>query len=138
MTIQKKSQTFAINNVDDIVTLRAIAREFAAELGVGLADRTKLATAVSELARNAIQYANGGEATISDLSTDELIIIYIAISDRGPGIDNLERALCDGFSTSNGLGIGLPGCRRLMDRFSIRSTLGEGTCVEVELHAQQS
>ncbi len=137
MSIKMKSLTLAINTVDDIVILRSKAREMAAEIGFGLSDRTRVATAVSELARNALQYANGGDATIADRSTIDLKVIYVCIQDYGCGIADLDQALCDGYTTSNGLGVGLPGCRRLMDRFVISSTVGEGTKVEVELHEAQ-
>jgi serine/threonine-protein kinase RsbT len=96
----------------------------AAQLGFGLADQIRLATAVSELARNVIQYAKNGSCELVDMSDSDSIRICITIEDNGPGIVNLDLAMKDGYSTSNGLGAGLPGTRRLMDSFSIESVPG--------------
>lgn len=118
------TETIAIADAADIVRARATARNMAAQMGFGLADQTRLATAVSELARNALQYAGGGECCISDISNALERRIRIVIADHGPGIHDLEKALLDGYSTSGGLGAGLPGTRRLMDVFKIESRPG--------------
>lgn len=124
-----------IASVDDIVHIRRVVRNQAKELGFGLADQTRLATAVSELARNALQYAGGGVSEVTNKSSHELRILEVCISDKGPGIENIELAMRDGYSSKNGLGAGLPGCKRLMDQFSIESTIGVGTQVRVEIYA---
>lgn len=114
----------AIRNPADIVQARRQAREMAARLGFGGADQTRLATAVSELTRNVIEYAGAGECRISDASEALFKCVTIIVEDHGPGIANLEWALRDGYSTGGGLGAGLPGTRRLVDRFAIESAPG--------------
>ncbi len=123
-----------IQCVDDIVKIRRQAREQACGMGFGLADQTRLATVVSELARNALQYANGGTGHISDASSSRRKELQVIISDHGPGIDNIELAMRDGYSSGQGLGAGLPGCKRLMDSFSIETTPGQGTRVRVAIY----
>jgi serine/threonine-protein kinase RsbT len=108
----------------DIVRARSAARAMAAAIGFGLADQTRIATAVSELARNAMQYAGGGVCELFNLSSEAEHRIKIVIEDQGPGIADITKALSDGYSTSSGLGAGLPGSRRLMDEFSIESRPG--------------
>ena len=124
MHVAPSSERIPILGPQDIVLVRGTARAMAAQLGFSLADQTRLATAVSELARNVIQYAQKGFCQLSDMSDQNSIRICITIEDNGPGIANLELAMKDGYSTSNGLGAGLPGTRRLMDSFSIESVPG--------------
>lgn len=116
----------------DIVTARRAARELCERLGFGKADQTRLATAVSELTRNVIQYAGHGVCIIEDRSTETERCIWVQVEDQGPGIADLERALTDGYSTSGGLGAGLPGTRRLVDRFHLEST-PSGTRIAIAL-----
>jgi serine/threonine-protein kinase RsbT len=113
-----------IRSTLDIVTARHAARELCERLGFGKADQTRLATAVSELARNVIQYAGEGACLIEDISDARYRRIRVLIEDQGPGIANLDLALTDGYSTSGGLGAGLPGTRRLTDEFQIESRPG--------------
>jgi len=113
-----------IRSTLDIVTARHAARELCERLGFGKADQTRLATAVSELARNVIQYAGEGTCLIEDISDERHRRIRVLIEDQGPGIPNLDLALTDGYSTSGGLGAGLPGTRRLTDEFQIESMPG--------------
>jgi serine/threonine-protein kinase RsbT len=113
-----------IRSTLDIVTARHAARELCERLGFGKADQTRLATAVSELARNVIQYAGEGACLIEDISDARYRRIRVLIEDQGPGIPNLDLALTDGYSTSGGLGAGLPGTRRLTDEFQIESRPG--------------
>lgn len=127
-----------LKSVEDIVKVRRTAREMALKMGFGLADQTRLATAVSELARNAIQYGGGGSSEIYDRSTKDIRILSVVICDHGPGIADIDTAMRDGFSTGSGLGAGLPGCKRLMDEFFIDSVPGQGTKVRVEVHANIS
>ncbi|ADC63388.1 anti-sigma regulatory factor [Allochromatium vinosum] len=113
-----------IRSTLDIVTARHAARALCERLGFGKADQTRLATAVSELARNVIQYAGEGSCLIEDVSDARARRIRVLIQDQGPGIPNLDLALTDGYSTSGGLGAGLPGTRRLTDEFQIESMPG--------------
>ena len=108
----------------DVVLARQAGREAAKELGFGLADQTRLATAISELARNVVQYAGAGQCIITDESDEEFIKIRVVVEDHGPGSPDIERALRDGFSTGNGLGAGLPGTKRLVHEFRIESKPG--------------
>jgi serine/threonine-protein kinase RsbT len=123
-----------VNGEDGIVAARQSAREIAKRLGFGLVDQSRIATAVSELTRNVVCYAtNGhGEVLITPVSApDSRSGIEIVVLDDGPGIANVDLALRDGFSTGNGLGMGLPGTRRLMDEMMIDSAPGCGTTVTV-------
>ena len=108
----------------DIVAARQMGREMARVLGFGTADQTRLATAISELTRNALQHAGSGVCVIADESNRETAVIRVTVEDRGPGIPDIEKALADGFSTSHGLGAGLPGTKRLVHDFSIESRPG--------------
>lgn len=118
------SERIPIHGPQDIVLARSSARAMAAQLGFSVADQTRLATAVSELARNVIQYAGSGACELVDGSDLNNIRICITVEDNGPGIPDLDLAMKDGYSTSNGLGAGLPGTRRLMDSFSVESVPG--------------
>lgn len=108
----------------DIVRARADARQLASLIGFSPADQTRLATAVSELSRNILQYAGKGRCEMRDVSTDENLGIQILFEDNGPGIADISRAIQDGYSTGGGLGAGLPGTKRLMDSFDIDSRPG--------------
>lgn len=121
----------------DVVRVRAHARSRAAELGFSLGDQTRLATAVSELSRNILQYAGKGECEIS-ACTDALHQgLRLVFTDHGPGIADLAKALQDGYSTSGGLGAGLPGTRRLVDEFAIESQPGL-TRVSIAMQRQRT
>jgi len=119
-----------IRDSTDIVRARAVARQVANQIGFTLADQTRLATAVSELTRNIVQYAGEGVCEIADASGEEEIRLRIIVEDNGPGIDDIDRAMKDGYSTGGGLGVGLPGTRRLMDDFAIESSPG---CTRVSI-----
>lgn len=114
----------------DIVTARQAARELAIRAGFAGPDLTMLATAVSEVARNIVRFASGGEVSVELLARSRTGIRVVA-RDTGPGIADIDRALQDGFSTYDGLGLGLPGARRLMDEFEIESEPGKGTTVSM-------
>ena len=118
-----------INNEKDIVIARQTARELARKVGFGSTDQAKIATAVSELARNIVVYAQKGEVKVKVLEDSPKRGIEILAIDQGPGIINIQLALTDGYSSSKGLGIGLPGAQRLMSEFFIDSSLGKGTRV---------
>jgi serine/threonine-protein kinase RsbT len=109
----------------DIVQARGAARSLAAQIGFGIADQTRLATAVSELTRNVIQYAGSGNCQIVDESDAGEMRIRIVVEDIGGGIPDLDLAMKDGYSTGGGLGAGLPGTRRLMDSFAVESAPGQ-------------
>lgn len=115
----------------DIVTARQRGRALAAELGFGSSDQALIATAISELARNILQYAGRGDVDIAAEHQDGRSGISVVATDRGPGISDVERAMQDGFSTGKGLGLGLPGTKRIMDEFDLTSEAGEGTRVVV-------
>ncbi len=114
-----------------IVTIRKTIREVATQFGFGLTDVTRIVTAGSELARNVFHYAGKGKMHWSVLESADRIGIQLVFEDHGPGIANIEQALEPGFSTSGGLGMGLPGTRRLMDEMEIQSQVGSGTTVTV-------
>ncbi|MDD3269776.1 MAG: anti-sigma regulatory factor [Syntrophomonadaceae bacterium] len=118
-----------ISTEADIVVARQKARELARELGFSATDQAKIATAVSELARNIVVYAQKGEIVCRILINGQRKGIEIVARDQGPGIANIELALTDGISTSNGLGIGLPGARRLMGELHVESASGQGTSI---------
>ena len=113
----------------DIVSVRQKGRELAAEHGFSPGDQTVIAAAVSEIARNILMYARRGEVSfrfVSDTGGEGIVVVA---RDDGPGIHDVARALEDGYSTSGGLGLGLPGARRLMDEFDVVSGPGRGTTV---------
>ena len=114
----------ALKEEFDIVTARGAGREMARQLGFGSADQTRLATAISELARNALQYAREGMCLISDESDARRSRIEVVVEDHGPGIPDLEKAMEYGFSTGGGLGAGLPGAKRLVHEFELESEPG--------------
>jgi len=120
-----------INSERDIVVARQKGRAMATDLGFSLGDATMIATAISELARNIISYAEEGMIAMNVVYDSRREGLLIVASDEGPGISDIPRALRDGFSTSGSLGIGLPGVRRLMDDFDINSQPGRGTIVTV-------
>ena len=113
----------------DIVDARQCGREMAEEVGINGADVTLITTAISEVARNIIAYAKQGEIELEVVTGERGTGLRVVARDEGPGIDDIDSALTDGFTTSEGLGLGLPGARRLMDEFELDSELGEGTTV---------
>jgi len=113
----------------DILLARQRARELASEADFTAVESTFIATAISELGRNILQYAGGGEVSMKINQQEDGIVLIVVAHDNGPGISDLDRALKDGFSTSGGLGLGLPGVRRLMDEFEIVSHQNYGTTV---------
>ncbi|NKQ25065.1 anti-sigma regulatory factor [Streptomyces galbus] len=115
----------------DLVWLRQHVRQAAALLGFSLVEQTKLVTAASELARNTLVYGGGGELRVARVTEGTAQGLRLTFSDQGPGIADLEQALRDGFTSGDGLGMGLGGARRLVHEFSIDSTPGVGTVVTV-------
>ena len=123
------SVTQSIASDADVVAARQRGRALAAHVGFSQGDQTVIAAAISELARNILQYAKVGEVVLEAIHQSERVGLRIIARDRGPGIRDIQRAMTDGFSTSGGLGLGLPGARRLMDEFEVSSTIGEGTTI---------
>jgi serine/threonine-protein kinase RsbT len=113
----------------DIAKTILHAGRISADLGFGVADQSRVATAASELARNILKYAGKGHVTITPMEYDGRAGIEIVAEDRGPGIEDVEQAMKDRYSSSGTLGLGLPGVRRLMDVFRIESAPGKGTRV---------
>lgn len=108
----------------DIITSRQAGRDIARQLGMGTADQTRVATAISELARNAWQYAGGGVCRVEGERENGHVVLRVEVADEGPGIADVDQAMQDGFSTGRGLGAGLPGTRRLMDDLHIETVPG--------------
>lgn len=119
----------AVSRDSDIVTARQLGRELAAKAGFVGSDLTLIATAISEVARNIISYADSGEIRLALTDKDGRHGLLVVAEDRGPGIADLDLAMQDGYSTGKSLGLGLPGARRLMDEFEIVSELGKGVTV---------
>ena len=122
----------AINSDQDIVVARQRGRSLALELGFSPGDATLIATAISELARNIVSYAQTGAISLQGIQTTYRQGILVIASDNGPGITDIRQAMRDGFSTSGSLGLGLPGVKRIMDEFEIQSRSGGGTKVVVK------
>lgn len=116
----------------DVVTARQKGRLLAREVGFGDVDQVRIVTAISELARNVVLYAPSGVIKIGQFSEDCKTGLLVSASDNGPGVKDVNLALQDGYSTSGGLGNGLPGVRRLMDEIKIETSQGEGTQVIVK------
>ncbi len=113
----------------DVVQARQQGRDLAASAGFTKGDQTVIAAAISEIARNILNYAKRGEIALSLVQNGDRQGVVIVASDSGPGIIDVARAMQDGFSTSGGLGLGLPGAKRLMDEFDVDSKVGRGTIV---------
>jgi serine/threonine-protein kinase RsbT len=115
----------------DVVPFRNRAREFAAKIGMGVVNQVKLVTAASELARNMLKYGQGGTVSIEEIRRGLDKGVRLRFIDNGPGIEDIKLAMTDGYSTGNGLGLGLPGSRRLVSEFDIQSQVGAGTTVTI-------
>jgi serine/threonine-protein kinase RsbT len=122
-------ERIAIQTDSDVVRARQVGRTLAASIGFSQTDQALIATAISELARNIVLYARTGEVRVDALNNGGRKGVLVVARDEGPGIQDLERAMEPGFSTSGGLGLGLPGVRRLMDDMKVESKRGRGTTV---------
>jgi serine/threonine-protein kinase RsbT len=130
ITINK--ETIKIQTEQDAVFLRNRVAEYAAKIKMGLVNQTKLLTAASELVRNMLRYGGGGNVFCEVVSESVLQTgIRLTFVDKGPGIPNIAEAMKDGFSTGKSLGIGLPGAKRLVNLFDIKSQPGQGTIVTI-------
>lgn len=121
----------SIQSSADVVLVRQSVRQWAVELRFSLVDQTKIVTAASELARNTLDYGGGGTVKLEALQEGIRRGLRLAFEDHGPGIPDLDLALKDGFTTGNGLGLGLSGTKRLVNEFNIVSEVGKGTCVTI-------
>jgi serine/threonine-protein kinase RsbT len=121
-----------IQNSADIVAARQQGRNLASQAGFSHSNLTIIATAISEVARNIVEYAKEGEVIITLISDASKKGVEIIAADNGPGIPDVTTVMRDGFSTGKGLGIGLPGAKRLMDEFAIASQVGNGTVVTMK------
>jgi serine/threonine-protein kinase RsbT len=128
---QELIEILEIKSEADMIKARVRAKAIAEALGFNYMDQTRIATAVSELTRNAYQYAGKGKMTIKPLNKQGRKGMEIAVEDHGPGIEDLDRALEGGHSTGGGLGMGLSGSKRLMDEFDVKTKRNEGTSVTV-------
>lgn len=120
-----------IEKEQDVVPFRNRVKEYAVKIGMSLVNQTKLITAASELVRNMLKYANGGVVLIEVISQGRDNGIRLTFQDKGPGIEDITLAMKDGYSSGKSLGIGLPGTKRLVNEFDIKSTVGSGTTVTI-------
>lgn len=125
-TIQK-TETVPIKNGSDVVFVRQRVRVWALEMKFSLVEQTKIVTAASELARNTLEHGGGGEVQIAQLTNAGRVGIQMVFTDNGPGIVDVKLALTDGYTSANGMGLGLGGSKRLMNEFEIETEPGRGT-----------
>jgi len=118
-----------ISSDSDVLLARQTGRKIAEKVGFAGSDLTMISTAISELARNIIRYAQEGEVSVSAISDRGRVGVMVVARDEGPGIADVDLAMRDGYTTGSGMGLGLPGARRLMDEFAISSQLTQGTTV---------
>jgi serine/threonine-protein kinase RsbT len=130
MVILNKEQMTLIKEVD-VIPFRNRLKECAVKIGMSLVNQTKIITAASELARNMLKYAKGGQVSIEIVNRGRENGIRLIFKDEGPGIADISMAMKDGFSTGRSLGLGLPGTKRLVSEFDIQSEVGKGTTVIV-------
>jgi len=124
-----KREVLPLKGSNDVVLARQRVRQWAVELKFSLVDQTKLVTAASELARNALDHGRGGSMTLESLVNGVRLGLRMTFEDQGPGIPDIQQALKDGFTTGSGMGLGLGGSKRLVNEFSIESEVGKGTRV---------
>ena len=129
--VESRAEVREVRSSEDVVLARGLVREAAVAAGLSLVDQTKLVTAASELARNMVIYGGGGTLHVTPFTDGARRGVRLVFEDRGPGIADLEQALRDGFSSGNGLGLGLGGARRLVNEFDIDTRPGEGTRVTI-------
>ena len=126
-----KREVMPLKNSSDVVLARQKVRQWATDLRFSLVDQTKLVTAASELARNALDHGKGGRMTIESVTSLGKAGLRLTFQDQGPGIPDIEQALKDGYTTGSGMGLGLGGSKRLVNEFSIESKVGKGTKITV-------
>jgi len=131
MRIVLNKDSMRIGKEQDVVPFRNRVKEHAVKITMSLVNQTKLITAASELVRNMLKYAGGGVVLIEIVSEGRDSGIRLTFEDKGPGIKDIDQAMKDGFSTGKSLGVGLPGTKRLVNEFEIKSILGQGTRVSI-------
>ena len=124
-------ETIPITSASDIVAVRQRARELSIQLKFTLVDQTKIVTAASELARNALEYGKGGLCRLEVVKNGIREGLKLEFEDNGPGIPDIELAMKDGYTTGGGLGLGLSGSKRLVNDFAVKSAPGQGTTVTI-------
>lgn len=130
ITVESR-EVYGINSDADVVRVRQSARALAVSAKLSLVDQTKLVTAVSELARNTLVYGGGGSATVETVTAGTRRGVRASFADSGPGIEDVSLALTDGWTSGTGLGLGLPGAKRLVDDFDLQTRPGAGTTVSI-------
>lgn len=126
-----QEEVISVSTEQDTILVRNRIQEMSVKVGLGLVDQTKLITAASELFRNMLRYANGGKITVqvvSDMVRNGVQIIFI---DSGPGIEDIDLAMKEGYSTGKSFGLGLSGSKKLVDIFKIKSVMGKGTTITI-------
>ncbi|MGN6417399.1 MAG: anti-sigma regulatory factor [Pseudobacter sp.] len=131
MNIVLNKDTMRIEKEQDVVPFRNRVKEYAVRIGMSLVNQTKVITAASELVRNMLKYGGGGMVLIEVVSKGRDNGIRLTFTDKGPGISDIALAMKDGYSSGKSLGIGLPGTKRLVNEFDIKSVVGEGTIVSI-------
>jgi serine/threonine-protein kinase RsbT len=129
-TVQK-SETLPIRDSNDVVVVRQRVRQWATQLKFSLVEQTKIITAASELGRNTLEHGGGGNLEIAEILNGSRRGIRLTFSDHGPGIPDIQQALTDGYTSKQGMGLGLGGSKRLMNEFEIQSAPGLGTTIAV-------
>ncbi|MCA1919695.1 MAG: anti-sigma regulatory factor [Flavobacterium piscis] len=130
-TITNSKEEALIVKEQDVVPLRNRVKEYGVKMGMSILNQTKLITATSELVRNLLKYGGGGRVIIESVSNGRDNGVRVTFIDKGPGIADISLAMKDGFSTGKSLGLGLPGTKRLVNEFDIKSELGNGTTVTI-------
>ena len=131
MILSLSKDTIQVLKETDVVFLKNRVKETAVKIKMGLVNQTRLLTGASELVRNMMRYANGGVCIIEVVSNGRNNGVRLTFSDSGPGIPDIAAAMRDGFSTGKSLGLGLPGTKRLVNEFDIKSKVGEGTVITI-------
>ena len=131
MPMNMLKESLAIQQERDLVYCRNRVKEVSMKIGMGIVNQTKLITATSEIARNMLIYGGGGIVIIEVINRGKQDGVQLIFEDKGPGIPDIEKAMQDGFTTGRTLGMGLPGAKRLVNEFSIQSTVGKGTIVKM-------
>lgn len=130
-TITNNKEEALIVREQDVVPLRNRVKEYGVKIGMSILNQTKLITATSELVRNLLKYGGGGKVIIESVSNGRDNGVRVTFIDNGPGIADITMAMRDGYSTGKSLGLGLPGTKRLVNEFDIKSELGNGTTVTI-------
>lgn len=131
MKLVLNKEKMQIEKEQDVVPFRNRVKEYAVKIGMSLINQTKLITAASELVRNMLKYGGGGVAVIEVVSQGRDTGVRLTFQDKGPGIKDVSLAMKDGYTTGKSLGIGLPGAKRLVSEFDIKSEMGAGTTVTI-------